>query len=63
MIYIRITKNLVLLMNDTVMTLFFSMKTWVDKYANVENFPEKWNGRSIMHATEISDDVLTICRQ
>lgn len=41
MIYIRITKNLVLLMNDTVMTLFFSMKTWVDKYANVENFPEK----------------------
>ena len=25
-------------MNDTVMTLFFSMKTWVDKYANVENF-------------------------
>ena len=50
-------------MNDTVMTLFFSMKTWVDKYSNVENFPEKWNGRSIMHATEISDDVLTICRQ
>ena len=44
MIYIRISKNLVLLVNDTVMTLFFSMKTWVDKYANVENFPEKWNG-------------------
>ena len=48
-------------MNDTVVTLLFSMKTSVDKYANAENFPEKWNGRSIMHATEISDDVLTIC--
>ena len=45
-------------MNNTVVTLFFSMKTLVDKYVNVENFPEKWNGRSI-----ISDDVLTICRQ
>ena len=33
MIYTRITKNLVLLLNDTVVKLFFSMKTLVDKYA------------------------------
>ena len=34
-IYIKITENLVLLLNDTVVKLILSMKTLVDKYACV----------------------------
>ena len=41
----QITNNLILLLNDTVVKLFFRMKPLVDKYACViilENYPEKW---------------------
>ena len=35
MIYIRITENLVLLLNDTLVKLFLSMKTSVDNSTEI----------------------------
>ena len=55
MIYTRITKNLVVLLNDTVVKLFFSMKTLVDKYAWVYfgKLPWKWVNTVDLSCTQL----------
>ena len=71
MIYIRINENtgknyLVLLLNDTLVKLFFSMKSSVGKCTCVHfgKLPEKWVNTSRMQMKYLScclDDIYCFC--